>query len=79
MSNKQKAKARRKRFEKMRRIKNNNLPKERRGFSLTQKLADLNYNLIERNKKILRERAKVSNQVHTMGASQPEEDNSDRA
>jgi hypothetical protein len=79
MSNKQKAKERRKRFEKMRRIKNNNLPKRNRGFNLTQKMADVNYELVERNKKIISERKKISNKVHKMGASSPDTNNSDRA
>lgn len=74
-----KNKARRKRFEKMLRIKKNNIPKARRGFTLTQKIADVNYKLIERNKEIIREREKVSNKVHAMGTTQPQEDNSDRA
>ena len=74
-----KQQARRKRYEKMRNIKNNNLPRGRRGFILTQKMADVNYDIVERNKKTIRERKKIPNQVHTMGTIQSQEDNSDRA
>lgn len=40
MRNRAKQKARRKRFEKMRNYKNNNLPSHFRGLTLTQKIAD---------------------------------------